>query len=174
MGGRVVLLLVLTLLAVLVGGTHSRADTLEYSVKANYLVRFAAFVEWPADAFATARSPVSVCVAGRDPFDTALIRAANGQTAHGRPISVRGVTSEAQAAGCHILYLGEGAAAPRPGGYPSVLLVTDERVSAQRGAVHFVVADGRVRFHIDAVAASRARMSISSRLLGLALSVRSR
>ena len=42
--------------------------SLEYSVKANYLVRFAAFVDWPAQAFADSRSPVVLCVAGRDPF----------------------------------------------------------------------------------------------------------
>lgn len=174
MDGRVILLLALTLLAALAPGTDSRAETLEYSVKANYLVRFAAFVEWPTDAFANAQSPVSVCVAGRDPFGNALSRAANGQTAHGRSISVRSVASDAQTAGCHILYLGEGASAPRQGGYQSVLLVTDERVSTQRGVVHFAVTDGRVRFHIDAVAAARARLAISSRLLGLALSVRSR
>ena len=57
--------------------------SLEYSVKANYLVRFAAFVEWPATSFADSRSPVVICVAGRDPFNGVLERAARAQTAHG-------------------------------------------------------------------------------------------
>ena len=38
--------------------------------------------------------------------------------------------------------------------------------------IHFVIDDDRVRFHIDLQAASRSRLSISSRLLNLALSVR--
>ena len=65
------------------------ATNLEYSVKANYLVRFAAFVEWPRTSFADSRSPVVICVAGRDPFDGVLERAAQTQTAHGRPLTVR-------------------------------------------------------------------------------------
>lgn len=146
--------------------------SLEYSVKANYLVRFAAFVDWPAQAFADSRSPVVLCVAGRDPFSGALDRAARSQTAHGRPLVVRRPGTAEAAAGCHILYLGRGGASLAPGGQRSVLVVTDAAVSADRGMIHFVIDDDRVRFHIDLQAASRSRLSISSRLLNLALSVR--
>jgi hypothetical protein len=40
--------------------------------------------------------------------------------------------------------------------------------------IHFVVAQGRVRFHIDEAAAVRSGLTINSRLLALALSVRQR
>ncbi|CAN7312849.1 YfiR family protein [Brevundimonas sp. LjRoot202] len=145
---------------------------LEYSVKANYLVRFAAFVEWPRRSFATGQSPVVICVVGRDPFAGALDRAARAQTAHGRPLAVRRPGGPDEVAGCHILYVGKGGgrmvpAAPRP-----ILLVTDAAVSSERGMIHFVITDERVRFHIDLQAASRSGLSISSRLLNLALSVR--
>ena len=40
--------------------------------------------------------------------------------------------------------------------------------------IHFVVSDGRVRFHIDQGAAGRGKLVLSSRLLNLALSVRGR
>lgn len=146
--------------------------TLEYSVKANYLVRFAAFVEWPAQAFADARSPVILCVVGRDPFSGALGRAAHAQTAYGRPLMVRRPVTQEAAAGCHILYVGAGGASVVPSDQPAILQVTDGAVSADRGMIHFVVSEGRVRFHIDLQAASRSRLSISSRLLNLALSVR--
>ena len=59
-----------------------------------------------------------------------------------------------------------------PEGQRSILLVTDGAVSSDRGMIHFVLDDDRVRFHIDLQAASRSRLSISSRLLNLALSVR--
>lgn len=146
--------------------------TLEYSVKANYLVRFAAFVDWPRRAFATHQSPVVICVVGRDPFDGALNRAARAQTAHGRSLSVRRPRSAEAAAGCHILYVGKGGGGLVPNGPRAVLLVTDAAVSADRGMIHFVISDERVRFHIDLQAASRSGLSISSRLLNLALSVR--
>jgi len=146
--------------------------TLEYSVKANYLVRFAAFVEWPAQAFAGPQSPVVICVVGRDPFSGALDRAARGQTAHGRTLTVRRPGTAEAAAGCHILYVGRGGSDIVPIGPRPVLHVTDGAASSDRGMIHFVIDDERVRFHIDLQAASRSRLSISSRLLNLALSVR--
>ena len=146
--------------------------SLEYSVKANYLVRFAAFVEWPAQSFSDSRSPVVICVVGRDPFEGALDRAARAQTAYGRALVVRRPTTAAAAVGCHILYVGRGGGALVPAGPRPILLVSDAAVSSDRGMIHFAVRDDRVRFHIDLQAASRSRLSISSRLLNLALSVR--
>lgn len=147
--------------------------SLEYSVKANYLVRFAAFVEWPRRAFADGRSPVVICVVGRDPFHGALDRAVRAQTAHGRSLAVRRPRTAAEAAaGCHILYVGKGGGGLVPDGPGAILLVTDAAVSAEPGMVHFVIRGERVRFHIDLQAASRSGLSISSRLLNLALSVR--
>lgn len=147
-------------------------SNLEYSVKANYLVRFAAFVDWPPRSFADSRSPVVICVVGRDPFDGALDRAARAQTAHGRALVVRRPGTAEAAAGCHILYVGRSGGSLVPTGPRPILLVTDGAVSADRGMIHFVVSEERVRFHIDLQAASRSRLSISSRLLNLALSVR--
>ena len=147
---------------------------LEYAVKANYLVRFSAFVEWPPRAFADARAPVVICVAGRDPFGATLDRAAREQTAHGRALTVRRPATREATAGCHILYAGAGAESliPPAAGQTGLLLVTDSTVAPQRGAIHFVLSDARVRFHIDQQAATRNGLAISSRLLNLALSVR--
>lgn len=153
-------------------GASPARQSLEYSVKANYLVRFAAFVEWPARSFANSRSPVVLCVAGRDPFNGALERAARAQTAHGRALTVRRPGTAEAAAGCHILYVGRGGGSVAAGGLRPVLVVTDAAVSSDRGMIHFVIDDDRVRFHIDLQAASRSRLSISSRLLNLALTVR--
>ena len=160
-------------LAPLAAATPGPLQTsLEYSVKANYLVRFAAFVEWPSQSFADSRSPVVICVAGRDPFDGALERAARAQTAHGRALAVRRPRTAEATAGCHILYIGRGGGSLVPSSPRPILMVSDGAVSPDRGMVHFVVDDDRVRFHIDLQAASRSRLSISSRLLNLALSVR--
>lgn len=162
------------MLAAVVGGTAlargAVAQTaLEYSVKANFLVRFAAFADWPEGVFASATAPLVLCIVGQDPFGPGLDRAAAGQMTNGRALAVRRATSS-NMVGCHIVYLGREAVAPaRP--ISGVLLVTDDRVAARRGAVHFVVVDGRVRFHIDQGQARGAGVNFSSRLLGLALSV---
>lgn len=148
--------------------------SLEYSVKANYLVRFAAFVEWPPRAFANGEAPVVICVAGRDPFGATLDRAARGQTAHGRPLTVRRAATRESVAGCHILYVGAGAEAliTTAAGQPGLLMVTDAATAPVRGTIHFALSEARVRFHIDQQAATRSGLGISSRLLNLALSVR--
>lgn len=151
------------------------AQTLEYAVKANYLVRFAVFIQWPSHVFTSDESPVVICIAGRDPFGAVLADAAGAHTAHGRRIIARSLRTSVHVRGCHMVYLGAGApaelaaTAARTSG---VLLITDQTVSPERGAVHFAVAGGRVRFHIDNDAARRAGLSVSSRLLSLALSVR--
>lgn len=157
----------------LVGPHPARAQTsLEYSVKANYLIRFAAFVEWPPQAFSSPQAPVTICVLGRDPFGRSLVQAANAQTAFGRPLVIYNHAAGRSVAGCHMVYVGAGADV---GSYATLeqptLWVTDGTVSAQRGMIHFVVDRNRVRFHIDERAATAQRLSISSRLLALALSV---
>ena len=172
-GSILVLVALIWSVALQVSAAPQPAQTrLEYSVKANYLVRFAAFVEWPSRAFATRQSPVVICVVGRDPFGNALDRAARAQTAYGRSLVVRRPDTADSVAGCHILYVGRGGGDLVPDSPRPVLLVTDSGVSAERGMIHFVIDDERVRFHIDLQSASRGGLSISSRLLNLALSVR--
>jgi hypothetical protein len=141
---------------------------LETAVKANYLIRFAAFVSWPASAFATSETPIAICVLGPDPFGATLDRAAVDQTAHGRRIVIRRPPSMEAATGCHILYLGAAAGGRAP---PRALVVTDANVGDARGALHFVVSEGRVRFHIDLRAAGQQGLTLNSRLLNLALTV---
>lgn len=175
-GGRIIAVL-LTAVWVLAGPAAAPAlaqGNLEYSVKANYIVRFAAFVEWPARAFSSARAPVVICVAGRDPFGATLDRAARAQTAHGRSLTVRRPASREAVAGCHILYVGAGAGSliPATAGQPGLLLITDDAAAPQRGMIDFVINDARVRFHVDQQAAARSGLVINSRLLNLALSVR--
>lgn len=147
---------------------------LEYAVKANYLVRFAAFVDWPPRAFSGPQAPVVICVAGHDPFGATLDRAARGQTANGRALTVRRPMTREAAAGCHILYVGVGAGAliPATSAQSGLLLVTDAAAAPERGMIHFVISDARVRFHIDQQAATRSGLVMSSRLLNLALTVR--
>ncbi|WP_122465670.1 YfiR family protein [Brevundimonas lutea] len=157
------------------GAAH--AQSLEYPVKANYLVRFAAFVDWPGSAFASPGSPIVICVAGRDPFGRRLDEAVAGQLISGRRVLARRVSSAEARSGCHIVYLGglEAAArrellaalASRP-----VLTVTDAADPAVRGLIDFAIARDRVRFHIDNDAARDAGLAVNSRLLSLALTVR--
>jgi hypothetical protein len=149
-----------------------QASDLEASIKANYLVRFAAFVQWPTSALQSA-STFNVCVAGRDPLIAPLVEAARGERAHGRAIAVIRLRDAGQASRCHIIYVGQGGAgllSRLPANAP-VLRVTDDAWTTRPGMIHFHVLTSRVRFRIDNRAARAADLGISSRLLTLASSV---
>lgn len=157
------------------GGAASAADLpLEYAVKASYLYKFAPFVQWPSSAFAGAADPLAICIVGQDPFGSVLDDAVRGQRVNGHPIVVRHIDTVRPGVSCHILFAGSGegaeemlhAVARQP-----VLTVTDRSRGVAGGMIQFVMVSGRVRFLIDEGAAQQSGVSISSKLLGLALSV---
>jgi len=149
----------------------------EYAVKAAFLPKFAGYVAWPGNVRLAPGAPLMLCILGDDPFGRLIDSAVRGQLVDQRPIIVRRVTGAGAAAGCHIAFVQGGArtSALLSGlGRSPILTVTDERGGPQRGMVHFVVQDGRVRFHIDEAEAARHGLSINSRLLAIALTVRQR
>lgn len=155
----------------------AEGDALEYAVKATYLYKFAAYVDWPASAFATPGSPLALCIAGDDPFGASLDSAVREQRVAGRPLVVRRIKSVARDADCHILFAG--GADPQRAQFlaavrgSAVLTVTDRHESGgAAGIIDFVMRDNRVRFDIDEGAATRGGLVISSKLLKLALNLR--
>lgn len=148
-------------------------DSLEFAVKAAYLVKIAPFIEWPEGAFASQTAPLNLCVLGEDPFGPILDRAAAGQQDNGHPIEVRRV--QAPDASCQILYWRKSAdrepSVAALQGKP-VVTVTDGAPPGRAGIVNFVIQQNHVRFEIDAGAANAAGLKISSKLLQLASNVR--
>lgn len=151
------------------------AQSLEYAVKANYLYKFAPFVEWPPRAFVSETSAFNVCVLGEAPFGDALDEATRGQRVGDRPVSVHRLTTVSPETGCHVVYVGRSTTAKEAlralRGHP-VLTVTDSSQGVTGGVVHFVLQRGRVRFSIDPAAARAQGLVISSKLLGLAVNIR--
>jgi hypothetical protein len=155
------------------------AQPSEEQVKAAFLPRFARYVTWPGGSVPAASAPFQLCVLGHDPFRSLLDRAAAGELIDGHGVTVRRITSPAQSGGCHVAFV-QGRAAPETGRMllalrnRPILTVTDARAGRQRGMIHFTVVGGRVRFSIDDAAAAERGLTISSRLLALAASVRQR
>lgn len=152
----------------------------EYAVKAAYVAKFALFLEWPESAFASPASPVTLCIAGADPFGDTLNRVAEGQSIGDRQLEIKRIPAVTRDSGCHIVFIGgsdtqsvaQGLAAVA--GAP-VLTVTDSARSPNAaGMIQFVVQNGRVRFTVDDQAAAQSGLSISSHMLSLALSVKPR
>ena len=158
------------------GTAFAQGRSIEYAVKAAYLYKFAPYVEWPPSAFASASSPFQVCILGRDPFGASLDQAVSGQRVDEHRVVVRRLDRVDVASGCHVLYLGASpnqttAEALRAIRGSPILTVADN--SRDGGAIiRFVVKDNRVRFEIDTAAAAANRVTISSKLLGMAMTVR--
>jgi hypothetical protein len=158
----------------------AQAQNLEVAVKATYLYKFAPFVEWPASAFETEMTPLSICIQGDDPFGPVLDRAVAGQRMGPHPVVVRRMARVERSSGCHVLYAGGSRAqsaidALRAVHGAGVLTVTDSgHETGAHGIIQFRIKDGRVRFDIDDAAAAEDHLTISSKLLSLALSVRTR
>jgi hypothetical protein len=161
-------------LVLLAPGIARAQSASEVAVKAAFLLKFSAYIDWPAGA-----GPMTLCTVGRNVLGGALERAASGQHIGGRPVQVRRLDTIARGSGCDLAYLTGSAhqsvpAALAATGSAPVLTVTDGRWSNVRGMIHFQIASNRVRFHIDDQQAAASGLSVSSKLLSLALSVRQR
>ena len=126
-----------------------------------------------------ASEPFQLCVIGRDPFGRLLDQAAETEVIEGRGVAVRRLPTAEGASVCHLAFvLG---ASPQETArllaalrtHP-ILTITDGRNGPTRGMIHFTNSAGRVRFFIDEAEAAERGLSISSRLLALALGVRQR
>jgi YfiR/HmsC-like len=156
--------------------THgASAASLEYAVKAAYLYKFVPFIGWPETSVAAANNPINICIFGKDPFGQIMDREAAGQRIGGRPIVIRHIPVVSTNSGCQVAYVGGSAdqsvsQAMEILRAQPVLTVSDAAANpAERGIINLVVDDNRVRFEIDERAAEQSHLSISSKLLDLAL-----
>ena len=144
----------------------------EYDVKAAILYNLLKFVEWPADAFAAANTPVAICVLGADPFGALLDDSVRGHQVGGRGIVVRRLTEVAP--GCHVLFISLSETRRLSMILDrlrtmSVLTVGEQEQFVDGGGIIELRTEDRVRFAINVEAADRARLRLSARLLMLAL-----
>lgn len=155
----------------------AQADgTLEFAVKATYLYKLAAFATWPPGALPA--NAFTICVVGEDPFGALLDQAVAGQSVQQRAIVVRRYGVITGNPGCQIMYVAGSAAQSVDAvleilrGAP-VLTVTDGQSETDpAGIINFVLEDGYVRFEIDPQLTAQSGLTISSKLLSLAVRLR--
>ena len=156
------------------------AHAAERRIKAAYLYKFAGYVEWPADAFATAGSPLVIGVAGDDALRDELRRLVQDRTVGGRAVQVRGVQAQEAVRGIHVLYVGELStderdALRRQTASRPVLLVSDLAQARALGSmVRFVPVDDRLRFDVDLAPVNAGRLKVSALMLSAARRVERR
>ena len=142
-------------------------------LKAAFLYNFAKFVEWPADSMA-AGAPLVLCVLGDGAVADALDETVKGRAIDGHPVTTRRVKVDGALRSCHVLYLSgvdaKGSHELLVGlGDSAVLTASDlDRFAQLGGVANFFVENGKMRFAVNLESAQRARLQLSSRLLGLA------
>ena len=146
----------------------------EPALTAAFIYNFAQFTEWPADVMPAAE-PMLFCVLGDAAIGEALAQAIKDRTLAGHIMEVSQSGPDGPPRrGCHILYLSgvtASHAATLVAGLRDapVLTISDVEGFTQLGGIaQFFFDHGQLRFSVQPESARRARLQISSRLLGLA------
>ena len=153
-------------------------ETLELVAKATDLFKFAPFVEWPTPEAEFPGNVFVICIIGRDPFGALLNRVVARQTVEGHSILIRRYEVITGDPGCSVAYVtGSASQSEREMlavlASAPVLTVTDAAYSPRApGIIDFVLQDGHVRFSVDVGEAAQQGLHLSSKLLILAVSVR--
>lgn len=155
------------------------AQMRELEKKAEYILGFTRFVEWPAEKFADPAAPFVIGVFGMSDITVLLQLALQKRPARGRPVVIRHLWMKRELPSCHVLFISRSAQRKL---LPILRQVTRENVLtvgecddfiARGGVINFVNVADCVRFQISAEAAARENLTISSKLLQLAVPSRS-
>lgn len=145
----------------------------EYVIKAAFLYNFAKFVDWPGEAFPNRRTPLTLCILGKDPFGVAL-ESIKGKTVRSRRLVIQHLARIDDLEQCHILFIST-SEEKRLSQILStirgktILTVSDINSFARRGGIiNLVTAKSKIRFEINVDAMDLVGLKISSKLLKLA------
>ena len=146
------------------------------SVKAAYLFKLPAYVDWPPQRFERADSPLIVGVLAADDVAEALAALTAGRTSNGRPVVVRRLRLDDELAGVHVLFVGDAARerAEEVGAQTAaqnVLTVADLEAGSAASVIDFVIVNGRVRFEVRLDTAERHGLRLHAGLLNVAARV---
>jgi len=159
----------------------AQAETSEYQIKAAMLYNFALFVEWPAQAFSSDLSPFAVCVLGKDPFGPWLKHELGEAKVGTHPVEIRILEKADDARNCHLLFISRSEESHLQSllgqlQNAAVLIISDVTditdFCRKGGMIGLLMKGNRVRFELNANAAAKAGLKISSKLERVARSAK--
>lgn len=153
------------------------AETLEYQLKAGFLINFAKFVQWPANTN-QATNEFRIGVLADAPVADVLASALNGKPLGVRMVKVLRVTHTNDAAQCQMVFVARTATASLRDLWSAtraqlttlpVLTVGEEPGFAARGGcINLIPHKQSIRFEVNPKAAERAGLQVSAKLASLA------
>jgi len=167
----------------LLGGASPSAwaqsdDDAEYRVKLAFLYNFAQFIQWPPEAFSDPAAPLTICVAGQNPFQGESEQELRGRTVGGHPIAIKRLRLNDDPRTCHMIFVRASEKKPAEKLIAAVrgtstLTVGETQGFAELGGdINLTLSQNKLRFEINLDAAQQTRLKISSKLLALAKVVR--
>jgi hypothetical protein len=142
----------------------------EFQIKANWLLKFPYYVEWPPATFTNKEAPLIIGVLGPDPFRQALEKLLDKQV-DGREVKVLHFDAVDNMSDCHILYVN----LPDPKevqralillrGKPTLTVSDRDEFTELGGMISLLKFKNRLKPHINNAAARRANLIIDPRLL---------
>ena len=160
------------------GVSHAAESLSEAQVKAAFVYNFAKFTEWPASAFPTPQSPLSLClIHGKSEYINAFA-GIEGRQVQGRPLQIKRAVRLEDLKTCQLLYLGEVdekrvSEALRSIGDAPVLTISDiDGFYGSGGMICLIPVDNGIQFEVDLDVAHHANLNFSAHLLKLAKGIK--
>jgi hypothetical protein len=151
-----------------------REETVEYPLKLAFLYNFTKFVEWPTGSYREPGAPLAICIVGDDPFSPDLEGELRTRSVDGHPVEVRTLRAKDALSVCHIVFVPvtEKNQAPRIvsglKGSSTLTVGESEGFAVLGGIINLTVEDNKLHFEVNTLAAERAGLKISSKLLSMA------
>jgi len=155
-------------------------ESVEYGIKLAFIYNFSKFVEWPASSYRSADAPLSICIVGSDPFSPKLEDELRRRKVGGRSVAIRKLKRGEPIGACQIVFVpltanDDAARIVKELKGTSTLTVGEaEGFALQGGMINFSVQENRLHLEVNPLAADRAGLKVSSRLLNIATIVKER
>ena len=149
-------------------------EGVEYPVKLAFLYNFTKFVEWPLASYRDAVAPLAICIVGRDPFSPDIESDLRTRMVGKHRVEVRDLKLTDTLSVCHVVFIpvtekDQASKIVRDLKGSSTLTVSETEGFAELGGIINLTVEGnKVHFEVNQLAAQRAGLKISSKLLSLA------
>ncbi len=153
------------LLAIMLMGESTTVFASNYTVQADFLYKFAQYVNWPRK-----QKKLNFCILGQNHFGNILKNRIKNKKINEKTLHFTHINSVSSLKSCHILYLSKNqkknmAAVVKSRG---ILTVSEIKGFTKRGGmIYFFTKNKRVKFTINQSAALKAGIKIRSQLLKL-------
>ena len=152
--------------------------SLEYPLKLAFLYNFTKFVDWPSDSFHDPGASLAICIIANDPFSPDLEAELRTRTVGSHPVEIKTLRSNDALSVCHMVFVPvtEKSQAARIvsglKGSNTLTVGEIEGFAVEGGIINLTVEENKLHFEVNPLAAERAGLKISSRLLSMATIVK--